>query len=210
MKSLSKSENFKRKPFQRILFTACALGLSVGSNLAVAQNGAGMENRFRDGWIEGKVETIYLLNPHLNNFEIDAEVHGDAMVLTGEVDEAIDKDLAEAIAEGIDGIKTVDNRITVADRRTKSDEKNEKPGLAQKVKDITTTTVIKGKFLNSPHISGFAIDVDTSNGMVTLNGDVNSEAAKDLAWRLAKNTDGVISVENNLKVVKVKKSASNS
>ena len=44
------------------------------------------------------------------------------------------------------------------------------------------------------------IDVDTKNGVVTLNGAVGTPAARDMAMNLARETDGVTRVVNNLKM----------
>ncbi len=183
----------------------CAVSLTAASSMALAENDA-TASAFRDGWREGKLETIFLLNPHLNNFALDAEISGETLILTGTVKEAIDRDLAEAIAESIDGIKSVENRIVVKSEEgvtAKADTETEDKDstLSQRIQDITTTTTIKGKLLKSPHIAGLAINVDTSNGHVTLTGEVESSAARDLAWRLAKNTRGVVEVRNNLDVV---------
>jgi len=45
------------------------------------------------------------------------------------------------------------------------------------------------------------IDIDVTNNMVVLNGTVKSEAAKAKAVSIAKATDGVKGVKDNLKVV---------
>ena len=45
------------------------------------------------------------------------------------------------------------------------------------------------------------IDVDVTNNIVTLNGTVKSAAAKAKAVSIAKATDGVKGVKDNLKVV---------
>jgi osmotically-inducible protein OsmY len=50
-------------------------------------------------------------------------------------------------------------------------------------------------------ISGFDIDVDVENGVVTLTGDVDSDAERDLAVEIAKNASDVKDVESNLCVV---------
>jgi osmotically-inducible protein OsmY len=45
-----------------------------------------------------------------------------------------------------------------------------------------------------------AIDVDTNRGVVSLNGVVESSAAKQRAAEIARQTAGVTSVVNNLQV----------
>ena len=202
MQTLQHQARRNRTPvLKKLTLAICIAGAAIAPVVHAKENSADKDPRFADGWKEGKLEAIFLLNPYLNNFEIDAEVKGDELVLSGEVDEAIDKDLAEEIAKGIEGISKIDNRIVVVEDR--EPVKKGEPGkitFAQRVQDITTTTLIKGKLLENPHIAGFAIDVDTYNGHVTLSGEVESGAAKDLSWRLAKNTQGVVDVDNRLTV----------
>jgi hyperosmotically inducible protein len=45
-----------------------------------------------------------------------------------------------------------------------------------------------------------SIDVDTNRGVVSLNGVVESNAARQRAAEIAKETDGVMDVVNNLQV----------
>ena len=45
-----------------------------------------------------------------------------------------------------------------------------------------------------------AVDVDTNNGVVSLNGVVDSVAAKQQAAEIARKTSGVTQVVNNLQV----------
>jgi hyperosmotically inducible protein len=68
--------------------------------------------------------------------------------------------------------------------------------------DAAITTAVKSKFLADSDVSGMKIDVDTNNGVVTLHGTVPSAAEKRRAVQIAKETDGVKSVKDNLKVGK--------
>jgi hyperosmotically inducible periplasmic protein len=51
-------------------------------------------------------------------------------------------------------------------------------------------------------VAGLKIDVDTKDHVVTLTGNVKSEAEKAEAIRLAKTTSGVKSVVDKLVVVR--------
>jgi len=46
----------------------------------------------------------------------------------------------------------------------------------------------------------FKVDVDTTNGIVQLNGTVDNERMKQRATELARQVDGVRRVVNNLRV----------
>jgi osmotically-inducible protein OsmY len=68
------------------------------------------------------------------------------------------------------------------------------------ITDAAITTAVKAKFLADTTVKGLRIDVDTDNGMVTLNGTVSSRAEADRAMTLARNTDGVKGVHDNMKI----------
>ena len=59
---------------------------------------------------------------------------------------------------------------------------------------------VRRVFLADPDVKGLAIDVDTKDGVVTLNGSADKAGNVDKAVEIAKNTDGVKSVENKLTV----------
>jgi hyperosmotically inducible protein len=62
------------------------------------------------------------------------------------------------------------------------------------------TAKIKAKMALDDSIRAFAIDVDTSDGVVTLSGEVGSAAQHARALQLARETDGVASVVDHLRV----------
>ena len=69
------------------------------------------------------------------------------------------------------------------------------------VKDSSITTKIKAKLANE-HLSSMGrIHVDTDkDGVVWLSGTAKSQAAIDQAESIARNTEHVVSVHNNLKL----------
>jgi len=62
---------------------------------------------------------------------------------------------------------------------------------------------VKWFFIGEDSLKGSDINVDTSNYNVTLKGTVPSAAAKARAFELAKDTDGVARVDDQL-IVKTK------
>ena len=66
--------------------------------------------------------------------------------------------------------------------------------------DTAITASIKTDFLKDPDLSVLKIDVDTRDGVVTLNGLADNEAARGRAEKLAGAIKGVREVRNNLTV----------
>ena len=70
----------------------------------------------------------------------------------------------------------------------------------QKISDAEVTAAVKTSFAADPDVAAHNIDVDTTEGVVTLTGKVKSDDEKIKAGRLARNTGGVKRVNNNLLV----------
>jgi len=68
------------------------------------------------------------------------------------------------------------------------------------ITDAAITTEVKTKFLADTAVSGLKIDVDTKDGVVTLNGNVKSGAEANKAVAIARQSAGVKRVVNNLHV----------
>jgi len=68
------------------------------------------------------------------------------------------------------------------------------------VDDSAITASVKAKLAADGDINPFNIDVDTNEGVVTLQGRVAKEEARTKAEQLARETDGVARVINLIKV----------
>jgi len=72
--------------------------------------------------------------------------------------------------------------------------------VKESVGDATITTKIKTDFAVDKEVSALKIHVDTDKGVVTLTGDAKTKTEADKAVSIAKNTKGVVSVKNEIKV----------
>ena len=72
---------------------------------------------------------------------------------------------------------------------------------ASKVTDGWITTKLKAKFSDETALNGSHIDVDTSDHVVTLKGSVKSSNARNVAATIARGTEGVTLVVNELTVI---------
>ena len=68
------------------------------------------------------------------------------------------------------------------------------------VDDAAITAKVKAKLAADGDINPFNIDVDTNEGVVTLQGRVAKEEARTKAEQLARDTEGVKRVINLVKV----------
>jgi osmotically-inducible protein OsmY len=149
-------------------------------------------------------------------YRIDVDTKDRVVTLSGAVDTAAAKQRAVEIARTTDGVRDVVDQLTIAPAATPTTgiddpiqreaaeaarAAKEKAGEAgDVVGDAGITSKVKTKFLADTGVSGLKIDVDTNNGIVTLTGTVPTEAEKRRAMELARQTDGVKSVVDRLKV----------
>jgi hyperosmotically inducible protein len=189
----------KRYPFKSIL-AACTLAMAAAGTPVLATG----DDQPSDLWTKASLMTTYTLNRQLNPFKIDADVQNGVATLRGTVDSEVERDLAGELAQGVDGIHEVKNELKVSPDATNMQAGHDTDGaersFLRKVDDANLTAKIKSQLLWNSNTSGLAIDVDTRNGVVSLSGNVASEAEVNLAEQIARNTRDVVSVENNLKV----------
>jgi hyperosmotically inducible periplasmic protein len=73
-------------------------------------------------------------------------------------------------------------------------------GACTRTTDAGITGTVKTKLAADDQVKASEINVDTSAGVVTLTGSVDSEAARDRAVQLAKATSGVRDVKDMISV----------
>lgn len=78
-----------------------------------------------------------------------------------------------------------------------ADAVKEAPGNTS---DAAISTAVKGKLADDESVSASNIDVDTDNGVVYLKGKQDSQAAAQRAEQIARQTDGVRAVVNEIVV----------
>ena len=187
----------------RNLILASGMSLALATFSGTAAAGTASQD-VTDARQETQIWTTYALNSHLRANDLKVSVHDGKATLSGKVEESVSKDLAKQIALGVDGVKEVDNQIVVQDGYA-APAKSSGRSYGDAVDDSMTTAAVKSKLMWNKHSDGLATDVETKSGKVTLSGTADSEASRDVAGRLAKNTRGVVSVDNKL-VVNGKKS----
>jgi hyperosmotically inducible protein len=86
-------------------------------------------------------------------------------------------------------------------REARQDAKSGTATAGNAIKDSWLTMKVHAQFVPEESLERSDIDVETRAGVVTLNGTVASAAGKARAVALAKATEGVKSVTDNLRVV---------
>jgi hyperosmotically inducible protein len=155
--------------------------LSGSVESAAAKDQAVMLARQTDG-VRDVVDQITVTPPA-------AATSGDLREEAREVGQEVREETREAAEATRDATRDARDRAGDAADRTQA-----------VVTDAAITSAVKTKLLADTAVSGLKIDVDTSAGVVTLSGTANTRAESDRAAALARETNGVTRVVNNLRV----------
>lgn len=175
---------------------ALALGCAQSEPRADVKPGAG--DAVHDASITTRIKTAYVFNRHLDSFRIHVETQDGIVTLHGSVPSDIHRDLATAIAGNADGVREVRNELELAEAEEGPEEAEKTFGEA--VRDASVTASVKMALAFERGVRGSAISVRTDGGTVTLTGEVDSEAERQLAARVARNTEGVKHVVSNVQL----------
>ncbi|HEX5361576.1 MAG TPA: BON domain-containing protein [Fluviicoccus sp.] len=150
-----------------------------------------------DASITAAVKSKLIWSKHADGLATTVETRGGRVSLQGTAASAAARDLAGRLALNTRGVVGVDNRLTVQALPAPTAEKS-KSSTAEAgrgISDTWITTKVKSTYLYSSHVDGSGIKVSTSQGVVTLSGQVTGNAERLLAIELAQNLRGVIRVE---------------
>ena len=162
-------------------------------------------------WITTKIQAQDFADPDVKPWNIDVTTTGNGSVtLQGEVDTAADRQKAVQIAQNTEGVTAVDDQLRVRGENESAGNETAggagAPAAPAKTErepaggDTWITAKIQSKYFLDSDVKGHEIDVDASNGVVTLSGTVDNDMQHRQAVAIARNTDGVKDVTDNLQV----------
>lgn len=160
-----------------------------------------------DVWVTAKIQSKYFLDDDVKGRNIDVTTNDGVVRLSGRVDTEAQHRQAVALARGTEGVKQVDDRLQVskgAPGASGVTPVRPVPGatIDNPTPDAWITTKIQSQYFVDPAVKMLAVNVDTSNGTVTLTGQVATDAERQAAERIAKDTDGVKRVVNRISIAK--------
>lgn len=169
----------------------------------MADNGDSQRTQFArgvaDDTLAAMVNSRLLWNATTDGTDINVAARNGVVTLTGRADTQSSKNMATRLAQGTRGVVRVDNRLTVD---THGQVVQAEAGEGDEaMSDTWVAAKINSSLMWSAGVDAGDIDVDVTDGRVTLSGTADSVAAKRQAVDLAGSVRGVKSVEaGNLRV----------
>lgn len=139
-----------------------------------------------DDEIKNAVKEAFLYDPRVISFNPTVGVNKGVVTLTGYVDNLKAKRAAEKDARNVVGVFSVKNYLKV------------RPTIESTDLDIEND--VSDALLRNPYVDKYDIDVEVTNGVVTLDGTVDNYFEKIKADDIASKTKGTIGVDNNIEV----------
>jgi osmotically-inducible protein OsmY len=155
-----------------------------------------------DDALKDKIAFRLETNASVRKYDLRVKVANGVATLSGDVATAAQKAEAERLAK-VDGVSRVENTIQVDPNEDKTVADRVKSGMSktgEKITDAWITTKVKWFYMGEDALKGSDINVDTKDNVVTLKGTVKSAAGKTRAVALAKHTDGVKQVVDQLTI----------
>jgi osmotically-inducible protein OsmY len=172
------------------------------------------KDHLADAWITTQVKSKLVGDRELRARDIDVDTHDGVVILKGKVLNEPLRQLAIVLAQRTDGVKQVVDQLQVqvapppqvqANRGTAgavatNGSADANAPLTSGNDDARIATAIQSKYFQDDRIKGRHIEVTSHAGVVTLRGDVADDTERAQALLLARTTNGVTRVEDNLSV----------
>jgi hyperosmotically inducible protein len=146
-----------------------------------------------DSVVTARVKSALLADPGVKSFDFKLETRKGEVQMSGFVDNQTQIDRAIEIARGVEGVKNIDNKVSVKGTATT---------VGNKVDDGIITTKVKAALLADASVKSFDIAVVTRKGEVQLSGFVDNQSQVDRAIEVARGIEGVRSVGNEMSIKK--------
>lgn len=180
---------------KRLLSPAAASLLSIAliALVGCASSMVPKNTRQTDSGVTSMVEASLEANDKVKAGEVEVQTREGIVYLNGVVDTADARREAGRVAWHVEGVRGVENDLTVGERT-----------VGSWIDDVVISSKVKSQLISNSEIRAADIDVSSSQGVVTLIGRVSSKEIKIDAERIARATRGVKNVNNELMVGRVK------
>ena len=144
-----------------------------------------------DTWLTTKVKAQLLTDPGLSPLGVNVDTIDGVVTLFGNVETPADKTAAERSAMKVNGVKSVRNELQVV------------PDVAAKrveAADDKIQQAVEQRFDERQALKDDKIDIEVKNGVVRLSGTVDGFGERMTALTVARSTQGVKSVIDDLRI----------
>lgn len=145
-----------------------------------------------DTVITTQVKMALLLHRSTSTFRTEVSTTNGIVVINGSVENSAEKELITKLVEDIQGVKSVENKMTIAKEKTST--------VGEKLDDSVITAKVKMALVIHRSTGVLRTSVTTNDAVVTVSGKALNIAEKELVSKVIEDVDGVKSVINEMNI----------
>jgi hyperosmotically inducible protein len=173
-----------------------------GGGLPAPEDFGEIGQHLRDTAVTAAVKGAMGLNRQLQPYGIGVETEDRVVVLRGKLPREELKQLAEAVAAAVPEVRQVVNHLRVTPDAVAAAPNTDR-SLGESFDDEALEVQVRLAFSLHRDLKGTAVQVEAYRRAVTLGGEVSRTSQRRLASRIARDTPGVASVTDKIRVAGV-------
>ena len=163
----------------------------------------------QDGWLTTRIQAQYFADKQVKARYVDVSTRDRVVTIKGYVDSPAARERALQIARATDGVRQVNDQLLIGQSPAAFAAESQPVATSGTATagngtahpdDARVTASIQARYFLDSAVKPRQIAVDTHDGVVTLTGTVASEDERAQALLLARTTEGVQRVEDDLTV----------
>lgn len=159
-----------------------------------------LQEAVEDATIVGSVKAALAIHRDLSNRAIQVEADRGRVVLSGEVASETEKSEAAELAESVEGVKKIDNRLEVEPGLSTREVHDR--SLGERLDDIALLAKVRAALRLDRETRPLDLEVSVRGGTVRLRGPVPTEEMRKKVLDRVVAVEGVEKLEDELRVMK--------
>lgn len=167
------------------------------ADAGAAQASDGSEQPVADTWITTKVKAELAVTDGVKSGDISVKTVNGVVTLTGTQPSETAVRKAESVAQSIKGVEQVDaSGLKVDAEGATADDSDASSSAGEAISDGWITTKVKTELAITDGVKSGDVSVQTTDGVVTLTGVLDSDVAVQKAEAAARSVKGVKDVDS--------------
>lgn len=193
----------KRKSFNQSKTSVLALvtgALLMSPPLFADSTDSDLDTMLHNASTELKVKTALLEHIGWDMLTVDVEAAGSEVTLTGLADNRANQEMAKEVARSVDGVEKVNNHLKIEREPTEAPVGKAVADAELELKDAVLESRVKTELIAELGMAAFDIEVEATDGTVSLRGHLEDERHRALAVDTVESCKGVDKVISLLQI----------
>ena len=183
-----------RLAYLTLITLISSLVLAAGPTFSSESTSRSLGETVEDAVLATKVKASLLTKLGFDAFGIEVTARSGDVTLEGRVDERTTAEQSKAIANAVDGVNTVHHRVRVERAPSETPVADAVAHGEREVADALLESRVKLELLSEIGRHAFDLEVEATDGTVSLRGRLPDRQREQLAIAAAKRCEGVTKV----------------